>query len=793
MRMRRLVILLPMLSMVALPEAGCGDSSSDPSPAQPSATAAEPDASPAPRDAGAPEVQVTGRVLRESHFTADPLLKAHPEDTLILHLEHPATPEAEIHEGDSSEAGVDTIPIHLHQPEPVRICTKSRDNTQHKVKLSAEDGSVLADMKLGDACKTVLLTGKNSTLAFQHDGSGSPSDGAHPIFVRTVTPGSPAWCELLGAEEFAKPYCSAGDTQALVSSIGALLPPALRPTYARYSNDANSVGNLDIGEVAVFENTAYQGRAWVFSEAYNPWQGSMSDFQSVVHSPFNLGSSISSVRLGPETTLIGYGKPGLLDYRSYIYECDAPDLTQLKTQNNEGVNDTIQSVFVKTNRTILISDRSCDDCDLKTTNFDNLNLTSVSAKRAKFNYASFRFATIADSDFTGAIFSNADFTNATLKNTIFKGGTLDSTNFQAARFQCASFAYADVSFAKFDSPPKYETLATGCRNSFDHAKTPFRVVPNTPGQNTWPFLDLSHVTITDMPAKPDWTGYDLKKSKIVAMQLPGATLTNSLWDGSDMTEVNLSEATLTSASFAETTLKGATLTYASAVGAVFSSAHLGADATTKGAVLSNANLTNARFDHADLTSAQLSNVILQGPQASVSGATLTLANFAGANLSSMDLSSANAQGAVFSNAILCYSKMKNTDLSLFKGGASNTGASLASSYLCGATLDGTNLRGADLTNAFVSVSGNKVKNQEGVLIDCPPATMSGGIVTDGATCPNGSPGPCSATAWTAPPPPPPPCCVSDGHGGCKPKIRTGFPCKDDCDCINGKCAVGKCN
>jgi uncharacterized protein YjbI with pentapeptide repeats len=174
-----------------------------------------------------------------------------------------------------------------------------------------------------------------------------------------------------------------------------------------------------------------------------------------------------------------------------------------------------------------------------------------------------------------------------------------------------------------------------------------------------PGVDLTGATLTGSTL----AGANLGAAKVAGANLTDATLTRATLNSADLTAANLTGANLAEANLFRTTLTRATLTNATLIGANlvgaamsesvcdgidFTNANLTA-ADLRGANLTNADLTWANLSHTDFTGANLAGADLTGT--TLDGAILTGANLDGANLTHADTTHTDLSGALMTRAI----------------------------------------------------------------------------------------------------------------------------------------------
>jgi uncharacterized protein YjbI with pentapeptide repeats len=346
------------------------------------------------------------------------------------------------------------------------------------------------------------------------------------------------------------------------------------------------------------------------------------------------------------------------------------------------------------------------NADLKSTRFDQADLTDTSFRRAKLNDANLSDATIVDADFREADLSGANL----------QGATLAKTDFAGANLTAASFANAKIAGARLNNATQTGFTAAQLYSTASYQNHDLQYMWLSGNDlSNW---DFSHQDLTgSYMSSAVLAGADFTGAIVRDVQLSGATATGftaaqfystASYQTKDLQGVHLSGNDLQGWNFDDQNLTGASLGGANLSTAQFQSANLTA------ARLGNANLTNADLQNSNLSQANMRGTNLSG--AVLSGAVLDGAKFdnnsqfAGANLTDAKIQGASllyATSQGFTSAQL-YStaSYKMKDLSRVGLGNNNlSGWNFVGMDLTGASLGNSNVTGADFSGAIIAGAG----------------------------------------------------------------------------------------
>jgi uncharacterized protein YjbI with pentapeptide repeats len=322
---------------------------------------------------------------------------------------------------------------------------------------------------------------------------------------------------------------------------------------------------------------------------------------------------------------------------------------------------------------------------------------------------------------------------------------------------------------------------------------------------------------------------------ISSSQLDGLSLTSSSFDQFTLDTVDFQRGDLQRARFFATTVFGGRFgREVNATGVDFSGStwtNVAFSLTAPGATFTDAKLTNVRTFEPELSEAVMiraqvtfgvpyaAALPLSAPRsnwtdAKFAGAILDQASFADANLTRITCSSCQALDAVFTGANMDHAVFGEDSTVLdrarftkaFLGEAKLRGsarkaifddADLSAADLIGLKLDGSSasdalfcgakMSGVTLTDANLFRGRLRTTSQA-----CAQDADALGTVQSDArtTCPDGTKGPCSGTAWDVAPGDR--CCKPGTGKPCDKTKGPGFTCLHPCDCMSSVCNNGKC-
>ena len=223
----------------------------------------------------------------------------------------------------------------------------------------------------------------------------------------------------------------------------------------------------------------------------------------------------------------------------------------------------------------------------------------------------------------------------------------------------------------------------------------------------------------------DMRNIDLSNANLEGKKLAGANLSGTNMQFAILQDIDLSGSDLTGAVLDDTNLylanlSGADMSRAELARANMTNANLkGANLTEASmalATMNDANLTEANLFSANLTAAKLFDTNLERAnleRAKLAQADMFRANLTDANLQFADMLLAQMPEAIFVNANLSGANLSSVNLI----GANLSGANLSGANLTSALLRGANLEGADLTGANLQMADLTGANLNGAKLD----------------------------------------------------------------------------
>jgi uncharacterized protein YjbI with pentapeptide repeats len=220
-------------------------------------------------------------------------------------------------------------------------------------------------------------------------------------------------------------------------------PPATVEVLFRFYPDGTQIGQLQEGEVALFQQCNYQGRAAVFAlDAPN-----LSELSSPV---ITLDKTAASVRLGNNTAAILHS--GLLyTGTEQVVEFDTPCLTG--TPIGSGNTSSLQ---IRSLTSLLVSSRQCEKCQLVGVDLTGLDLSGtdsnsgVDLKGAHLDGATLTGTNLSFASLEGAILDGAAGTAINLSGAFLTGASLRKVTFHQGQLYGATLIEADLEGADLE-------------------------------------------------------------------------------------------------------------------------------------------------------------------------------------------------------------------------------------------------------------------------------------------------------------------------------------------------------
>jgi uncharacterized protein YjbI with pentapeptide repeats len=441
----------------------------------------------------------------------------------------------------------------------------------------------------------------------------------------------------------------------------------------RFYPDASQVGGLNEGEVALFQECNYRGKAIVFA-------ADMPNFSELTSDVITVDRTTASVKLGNNTAAALYNGAVYTGTRSVI-KADTPCLP--------GPHDTTSLLVRPLDRVVTLGSRDCTNCRLVGANLANVDLSGVKLDAADLTNANVSCANFSGTDnehrvdLTTTVFTNAQFGTDPLCRTLFTWTILNADTIPPAQ---------------------------------------------------WRFVTLANADINGLAGKA--LSSQAKPLDLAGAILSGASLTDAILDyakglsAADLTGINLTHASLRNVDFSGSQLSGATLDRANLEDSNLSGAVLSpcvapalcANTSLRGAHLKNANLTSAHLENAVFIEANLYSTRAQAGScnvnsklcASARNATLTNTQFDNAYLFGTDFGGAFMHGATFDGAVLVGANFEGAHVVPLPNGKNSSfanaflqGASLAEAVIDGVTLSGALLDFRPQGNTmFMQLNGN---------------------------------------------------------------------------------------
>jgi uncharacterized protein YjbI with pentapeptide repeats len=475
----------------------------------------------------------------------------------------------------------------------------------------------------------------------------------------------------------------------------------------RFFPDGTQIDQLLEGEVALFQECNYQGKAIVVI-ADTP------DFSALTSSTITLDKSTASIKLGNNTAVTLYSGDGFSGTQQLI-EIDTPCLDGTPIGRNT------TSIQVSPLAPIFLASKTCEGCelegidlsgkdlsgtDLMGADLSGAKLNGITCQNCRWNHITLDGATgLAGLNLSGIVLSGAKLRGKVDLSHAVLSTQLDGADLTGAILDNAILQNANLENAILDQ-------VTGL------AGVDLSSVASLKGAH----LHGVDLTRAVLPQISD--GIDLTGATLTGVKLQNVSLQNAILDqviglaGADLSQVGLNGVSLQKVNFSSTKFYGARLNQANLDGSNLSGAFLTNNqqagineaANLSGAHLKNVNLSNAQLSGTTFTNASFYGSVPAGqgtcgidPQgftqncASAAGATLNNTLFGGAYLYGVDFTNTTIQGVQFGNAVLIGANFSGAKLSTDPSVGTESGftnAFLQGANLATATLIGTSLQGA---------------------------------------------------------------------------------------------------
>ena len=280
-----------------------------------------------------------------------------------------------------------------------------------------------------------ILVGKDDTiLSFFDSAPLLPVDlGHYRMSLQTVNFNSNKPIPLfLGSSRFGPSTLKALGWDPPTDASAQPRPAAFQVLF-RYYPDGSQVGALNDGEVALFQECNYRGKAFVVAT-------DLADFAALTSSVITIDRTTASVRLANNTLAVLHDGPLYTGTRTPI-KADTPCLA---------TRGTTSLIVRPLDRNLGVLGGDCTNCKLV-----GANLAQADLRGMKLDGADLTNANIACANFSGS--DNAhrvDLTRTTLTNvqlgtdpscrTLFTWTTLDAETIPPSQWRYVTLAYADI-------------------------------------------------------------------------------------------------------------------------------------------------------------------------------------------------------------------------------------------------------------------------------------------------------------------------------------------------------------
>ena len=362
-------------------------------------------------------------------------------------------------------------------------------------------------------------------------------------------------------------------------------PPASLEVLFRFYPDGTQIGALQEGEVALFQQCNYQGRAAVFAlDAPN-----LSELTSPV---ITLDKTAASVRLGNNTAAILHS--GLLyTGTEQVVELDTPCLTG--TPIGSGNTSSLQ---IRSLSSLLVSSRRCEGCQLLGVDLSGVDLSGtdrdsgVDLKGANLSRANLTGTNLAFASLEHAILDGITGPDVNLSSAFLSGASLRGANLHQGKLYGATLIEADLEGADLGAAFLSDCTTAGCSPSVASGAS----LTNAHLKNV--NLAAADVSAADFTSASFYSGALVGSGKCTfsdgnCATAAGATMNNTQFNSAYLAGVDFTGAQVQAVQFG-----GAVL-----IGANFGGATLSVDPSVG---------TNSGFENAFLQGAQLGNATLNG-------------------------------------------------------------------------------------------------------------------------------------------------------------------------------------
>ena len=779
---------------------------------------------------------LTGVLLTEEDFAADPQLRATLQDTVLVQLHRADAP-------NGTESGPVSVPYAIGpDPASVLFCWDDEDGVPHAATLvDVGSNSVAARALPGQACSRAIVPPGEYSLILQRGDPNRTDPADEVVFIRLDAADGPAlvsnscrYCYFLYGTFTKKSFEN-------VSLHHALFCGATMSQCGLRGVDLSDAGNWGWGCGSGTRDRVRWTGTTITNSNLDRFASLFTDWNTVTFT----GVSLRAARIWYSTFTNTSFVDSWLENVSLRTLEGTPSTTFVDTTFllgglsggvDDGGGSPVKFSFTRGNPNgVLFKGTAIGPIDLGRTEFEGGKWIGVGLSGL----------------FRGGHFLGTSFDTLSMFNVTFDGTVFDGCSFSVVVDRPSSgspkSSYSRLAFRNMNLVAQYLVEPDFFRGGIDYTGSAL-TYDLAPPVGTWKGVTFTNAQVAEVPrdalkgrdltgwqaggatftftgGAPDLSGSVLVNAHLYGWQLQGAALVGANFTGTDTTGCRFDNADFTNAVMPGVSLKNHDLSRATMVGAKLDRANLsGASAAWRD--FTNASLvgivadastvitnfhgatfrTTSASGGADLREANLSTADLSS--AFLSGALLAGARMVGTDFTGADLVAANLSGntTVATNAIFRSANLAGADLSGANLGSlgcpegAKCAARLNDAWMCGANLAGTDLRGAILTGAYLPPFPI---GDESSPDYCAP--VRGIPITDGTTtCPSGKfpaqpASGCSSDDWRPGTPPPVTCCVSrrlpDGSWSkCPPRLKKGEACTLNCDCQSKLCpaATKKC-
>jgi uncharacterized protein YjbI with pentapeptide repeats len=508
----------------------------------------------------------------------------------------------------------------------------------------------------------------------------------------------------------------------------------------RFFPDGTQIGDLNEGEVAIYQQCNFQGKAAVFIPLLGAGKLSPAySLTALTTAATTLDATAKSFRIGKGASL--YWGPDSKNIQAVaVSDVMCSETSPTGQFFVEPLVDTLNTFHDRLSKGCVncsfggqtldpaagSADANFSGWNFSGADFSNSVLTNLNMSDANMSGAKFVGATLTDVNLSGIQVSGTslDFSGATLTHVNFDGVDISTFKFVGATF-CGvtltgsdAFHLLDLTTGNFANA--HVVLDSSCATNLSYT----RLTPAPVTGNQWKGLNLTGTVVLGLQGRVLST--QANPLNLTGAILTGSSLQGAMLDyaqglaGQDLTGIRLNNASLRHVNLSAAKLYGAKFNNANLEGANMNSVFLtkipstaGGAADLQGAFLRDVNLSQAKLSGANFTNANFYSQAAVGPTectpdphtgfttgcATAAGATMDEAAFNNAYLFGVDFTNATAQGVNFGNAFLVGANFSGASLTASVSGLDTgfSGAFLQGTNMAGLTLE----NGVSLQNAFV--------------------------------------------------------------------------------------------